>query len=439
MKSFGLSATVDYGYDPTSQLTSADYSDPSLADESYSFDLVGNRTMTGYQTGTGNRLLSDGTYSYEYDDEGNRTKRTKTSTGEVTEYEWDFRNRLTKVTEKDSSGNVTKVVEYTYDVFNRRIAKEVDTASPFDMQDAAIERYVYDDINNGMASLDGGNVVLDFEDADGPGGSGAMTLSKRYLWGERVDELLAQEDVTKSMSATDRVLWPIVDHLGTVRDLVKQDGTAATHFVYTAFGGIVSGDTSLTRYLFTSREFDADTGLQYNRARWYDAKTGRWISEDPLGFAAGDVGNGVVAWVDKRGLRRSWFGWIGSGVRRYGLLLTHPWEMDRDLEVAYYVSVGTAAAAGAAARGFYFAGVNPVLWGSGSVAAGIGISSQAVVQPGLSAGTYPALLGNGTVYVARFHSIAWEMAGKRQIKSTVWLSSMRRGAYSNGSRYVLYV
>ncbi len=32
---------------------------------------------------------------------------------------------------------------------------------------------------------------------DDPGGSGSMALSKRYLWGERVDELLAHEDVTK--------------------------------------------------------------------------------------------------------------------------------------------------------------------------------------------------------------------------------------------------
>ena len=137
-----------------------------------------------------------------------------------------------------------------------------------------------------------------------------MALVKRYLWGERVEELSAQEDVTKNMTAADRVLRPIVDHLGTVRDLVKQDGTVATHFVYDAFGGIVSGDTSLTRYLFTSREFDADTTLQYNRARWYDASTGRWISEDPLGFAAGDVntaryvGNGVSMWQDASGWER---------------------------------------------------------------------------------------------------------------------------------------
>ncbi|HHK42354.1 MAG TPA: hypothetical protein ENJ50_08045, partial [Planctomycetaceae bacterium] len=135
-----------------------------------------------------------------------------------------------------------------------------------------------------------------------------MALVRRYLWGERVDELLAQEDVTKNLTATDRVLWPVVDQLGTVRDLVKQDGTVATQFVYTSFGEVESGDTSLTRYLFTSREFDVDTGLQYNRARWYDAATGRWMSEDPLGFAAGDantaryVGNGVVDRFDPNGM-----------------------------------------------------------------------------------------------------------------------------------------
>ena len=78
--------------------------------------------------------------------------------------------------------------------------------------------------------------------------------------------------------------------------------------LYDAYGHVLSGDMSLTRYLFTSRDFDAATGLQYNRARWYDAGVGRWISEDPIGFVGGDpnvaryVGNGVIRREDPSGL-----------------------------------------------------------------------------------------------------------------------------------------
>ena len=220
-------------------------------------------------------------------------------------YTWDFRNRLTKVTDKSSCGTVTQVVEYTYDVFDRHIAKAVDTTSPFNLSDAVIERYVYDDAS-GVASADRGNVVLDFVDPDGSG-STAISLSKRYLYGNAVDQLSAQEDITQSTSSADRVLWPLVDNLGTVRDLAKNDGTLGEHYTYDSYGNVKSGDTSLTRYLYTSREFDADTGLQYNRARWYDPAVGKWISEDPLGFTAGDanvsryVGNGTLEATDPTG------------------------------------------------------------------------------------------------------------------------------------------
>jgi RHS repeat-associated protein len=226
-----------------------------------------------------------------YDAEGNRLTRTKTATGEVTEYTWDYHNRLTKVTEKNSQGTVTQVVEYLYDVFNRRIGRKIDTSTPFDMANAVIERYVLDDIHNGLTSADGGNVVLDFVDTDGNGAQ-SIAMSKRYLYGEAVDQLFAQEDLSKTLGDTSRNLWPLVDHLGTVRDLAKQDGTIAAHFKYDSFGNVTSGDTSKTRYLFTSREFDSATKLQYNRARYYDAAVGRWISEDPLGFAAGDTNVG---------------------------------------------------------------------------------------------------------------------------------------------------
>jgi YD repeat-containing protein len=65
-----LDDSVDYTNDDTGQLTGADYDNQD--DEDYSYDENGNRTMTGYVTGDDNQLLSDGTYRYLYDGEGNR-------------------------------------------------------------------------------------------------------------------------------------------------------------------------------------------------------------------------------------------------------------------------------------------------------------------------------------------------------------------------------
>jgi hypothetical protein len=47
---------------------------------------------------------------------GNRTRREHVSTREVTEYEWEFRNRLVRVTERDQFDAITQVVEFIYDV-----------------------------------------------------------------------------------------------------------------------------------------------------------------------------------------------------------------------------------------------------------------------------------------------------------------------------------
>jgi len=58
---------------------------------------------------------------------------------------------------------------------------------------------------------------------------------------------------------------------------------------------------------FTGREWDPETGLYYYRARYYDPKIGRFISEDPIGFAAGTnfynyVENNPVRYTDPYGL-----------------------------------------------------------------------------------------------------------------------------------------
>jgi len=60
---------------------------------------------------------------------------------------------------------------------------------------------------------------------------------------------------------------------------------------------------------YTGKQLDEATGLQHNLNRWYDARLGQWISEDPIGFAAGDenvrryVGNRVTRSTDPDGLQ----------------------------------------------------------------------------------------------------------------------------------------
>jgi YD repeat-containing protein len=172
-QSSGTDGTQNYNYDSTDQLTGASHT--TQANESYSYDANGNRTSSGYQTGPNNQLLSDGTYAYEYDDEGNRTKRTEIATGKVTQYVWDYRNRLTQVVFKDAAGNVVKsirqsrrfAIEYTYDVADRRISKKVGGV--------VLERYIYD----------GSNIALVFD------GQGNQT--GRYFNGPVVDFVLAEE------------------------------------------------------------------------------------------------------------------------------------------------------------------------------------------------------------------------------------------------------
>ncbi len=67
---------------------------------------------------------------------------------------------------------------------------------------------MYDDIQNGLVSLDGGNVVFDFVDPDGSSVQ-SIALSKRYLYGEVVDQILAQEDLSKTLGDASRTLWPV--------------------------------------------------------------------------------------------------------------------------------------------------------------------------------------------------------------------------------------
>ena len=291
-----LDGATDYSYDKDAQLKSVDYPG-SQVDESFDYDDAGNRVTpsdpNGISIGSDNQLLADSQYTYTYDLVGNLETRTSKTTNDYENYTWDHRNRLTKIEKFDSGNNATETIEYTYDALDRRTAKEI-TDHPGN--NTTTETFVYD----------GQHIVLRFIDGD---------LSNRYLHGPQIDQILADEVVSTSGQAGD-VYWMMTDHLGTVEAILEWDTTTGgpqfvNKITYDAFGEVES-ETNATAvdYLFgfTGRERDVESDFNYYRARYYDPVSGRFISQDPISFAAGDanlyryVGNTPTTYTDPSGL-----------------------------------------------------------------------------------------------------------------------------------------
>jgi RHS repeat-associated protein len=269
--------TTSYQYDTDSELTQA-------GTATYGYDANGNRKNTGYTTGTGNELTNDGTWTYTYDNEGNLTKKSKGASAETWTYGYDSLNHLVSAKDAATDGGTTlTLVTYVYDVLGNRIEEDAWTQSG---GTTTVSRYAYD----------GSNVWADLT------GSNALVMRRLYLDG--VDQPFARIDAAGNAG------WYLQDHLGSARDIENYAGTMVLdHMDYDGYGTIANETKPANgdRYKYTAREFDPYTGLQYNRARYYDPRVGRWNSQDPLGFSAGDtnvyryVGNGPVDATDPSG------------------------------------------------------------------------------------------------------------------------------------------
>ncbi len=120
--------------------------------------------------------------------------------------------------------------------------------------------------------------------------NGSGTLLIRYVSGPgmvndaAVDELLAR---TSSGGAT---AWYLTDKLDSVRDIVSSSGSELDHIVYDSFGNILTETNASNgdRFKFAGMQFDAVMQQYFDQARWYGPALGRFLIQDPLGFAADD-------------------------------------------------------------------------------------------------------------------------------------------------------
>jgi RHS repeat-associated protein len=118
------------------------------------------------------------------------------------------------------------------------------------------------------------------------------------------------------------VLWALSDHLGTIRNVVDYNESSpnfsiANHRTIDSFGRLTAETNSTVdlSFMFTGKLFDEATGLSNHLNRWLDPHLGKWISEDPIGFAGGDanllryVGNSPTNFTDPNGFEKWLMPW----------------------------------------------------------------------------------------------------------------------------------
>jgi RHS repeat-associated protein len=186
------------------------------------------------------------TATMSYNANGNLTQKTESST--TGQYTWDYETRMTQ------AANGTATAQYSYDALGRRIRRVVAATG----EDT---KFIYDGLD----------VVMD-EDV-----TAGVT---KYQNGLGIDDKLSLKNGGVSK-------YFLADHLGSTVALTDSSGAVTEAASYDSFGNATTNLS--TRYQYTGREYDLFSGFYYYRARWYDAKLGRFVSEDPIGFRGGDI------------------------------------------------------------------------------------------------------------------------------------------------------
>jgi len=262
-----LQGTVQYGHDAFGNLTFATYNDGytdyRIADEVG--NLYKSKDKTDRKYGAAGQLLECKEAKYEYDPEGNLIRKTEKD-GKIWKYDWYLNGMLKSVTRPDKN-----IVSFTYDPVGRRLSKTfLDTTT----------RWVWD-----------GNTPIHEWTED----SGKPTLSIS------TDGNLAADIENKNLVTwifQDGTFTPVAklyrgqqysiisDHLGTPAEMYDEKGDKVWEIGLNINGEVrtIEGLRVECPFRFPGQYEDDETGLYYNRFRYYDPNNSIYISEDPIGI-----------------------------------------------------------------------------------------------------------------------------------------------------------
>jgi RHS repeat-associated protein len=262
--------TTSFAYDALGELT-------NYGTTVQSYTTAGNRTVD--TTTYGNEVTYDGTYSYTYDGEGNEI--TKDGAGQTWSFTYDDDNHMIQASEVTAGS--TTISDFRYDALGNMTEEDV-TVSSGGSPTVTGTKYVIDAWNpakSGAIGLSGTDVIADLRASDG-------SLITHYVWDDQVGGLVGRYD-TSIAKDSGGLYFTMTDQQGSVRDIVDSSGGVVDTLNYDAFGNQLSTVSNYDgRYTWESYDHDAETELYFAGARVYDPESGRWMSQDPEGFSAGD-------------------------------------------------------------------------------------------------------------------------------------------------------
>ncbi len=242
---------LDFDYDPLDRLLNV--SGHADQDRIYAYDAVGNMTYSSllgsyeYEAGPVHGVSRAGDRRIQYDASGNIEEVWKPRPGPgcggnreiLAWYTWNAEGRLTEAVKAGV------LARFAYDPRGDRIRKTI----------------------------------------------GSKTVGFYSNWAERVEEgqqsTLSQYyyagSVMVARKEAGETYWYHADRLGSPKLLTDDTGQVVSHFDYDAYGREIQreGDVEHRRG-FTGHRDDAELGLVYMRARYYDPLLGRFLSPDPI-------------------------------------------------------------------------------------------------------------------------------------------------------------
>ncbi|WP_147376740.1 DUF6861 domain-containing protein [Noviherbaspirillum saxi] len=299
------SGLTRYQYDAIGRLLQA--TQPTLA-EVFAFDPAHNLLDAQHATGSAGRIVNNRVTVHEdkrfaYDTHGNLIDKKIGRHMQMT-LRWNAEHQLveanvTRPAQEDQPA--VQTVRYGYDPFGRRLFK----------RDAfGTTRFLWDG-NRLLCETRGSHMRTHVYEPES-----FVPLAQVQNSAPQVGQ------ATGSRRQAQRIRHLHVDHLGTPRELTADDGKLVWAATYRAWGNTLAvtlepePDASSTPGADTFAEVqpirfqgqycDSETGLHYNRFRYYDPDIGRFISQDPIGLQGGynlyQYAPNPIAWIDPLGL-----------------------------------------------------------------------------------------------------------------------------------------